>query len=101
MQFREQGKKFQCIRTTYNPATKRGDQKVVATIPYYADKLPSEGLEALTKDERDAFAAWLESKRAASSAILAAKAVDDAPRDLPRLAAGITAHAGRYLGWLG
>ena len=32
MQFREQGKKIQCIRSTYDPATKRSHQKVIAAF---------------------------------------------------------------------
>ena len=52
MQFREQGKKIQCIRSTYDPATKRSHQKVVASFNRWADSLPSDGLEGLTEAER-------------------------------------------------
>ena len=70
MQFREQGKKIQCIRSTYDPASKRSHQKVVGAFDRWADKLPSVGLERLTDAERQELVAWFEAKqvkRAANS----------------------------------
>lgn len=59
MQFREQGKKIQCIRATYNPATKRSDQKVIASFERYADKLPSgDALKDLSDQERADLEKW-------------------------------------------
>ena len=52
MQFREQGKKIQCIRSTYDPASKRSHQKVVGAFDRWADKFPSAGLDELTDTER-------------------------------------------------
>jgi hypothetical protein len=63
MQFREQGKKIQCIRSTYEPTTKRSHQKVVAAFDRYADKLPSAGLEGLTIAERQELAAWFNARQ--------------------------------------
>jgi hypothetical protein len=57
VQFREQGKKIQCIRSTYDPASKRSHQKV---FDHWADKLPSAGLEELTDAERQELAAWFD-----------------------------------------
>ena len=51
MQFREQGKKIQCIRSTYDPASKRSHQKVVAAFDRWADKLPSVEVADLTDAE--------------------------------------------------
>lgn len=67
MQFREQGKKIQCIRSTYDPASKRSHQKVVATFDRWADKLPSAGLEELTDAERQQLAAWFDARQSAKA----------------------------------
>ncbi len=64
MQFREQGKKIQCIRSTYDPATKRSHQAVIASFDRWADKLPSDELEGLTDAERQELAGWFASHRA-------------------------------------
>ena len=55
MQFREQGKKIQCIRSAYDPATKRSHQKVIAAFDRWADKLPSDELADLTDAERQSW----------------------------------------------
>ena len=67
MQFREQGKKIQCIRSTYDPASKRSHQKVVASFDRWADKLPSVGLEELTDTERQELAAWFDARQSAKA----------------------------------
>lgn len=67
MQFREQGKKIQCIRSTYDPASKRSHQKVVGAFDRWADKLPSTGLEALTDAERAELAAWFDARQSAKA----------------------------------
>lgn len=63
MQFREQGKKIQCIRSTYDPASKRSHQKVVAAFDRLADKLPSVEVADLTDAERQELAAWFEARQ--------------------------------------
>ena len=63
MQFREQGKKIQCIRSTYDPAVKRSHQKVVGAFDQWADKLPSAGLEDLTDAERQELVAWFDARQ--------------------------------------
>ncbi len=63
MQFREQGKKIQCIRSTYDPASKRSHQKVVAAFDRWADKLPSVEVAELTDAERQELAAWFEARQ--------------------------------------
>ncbi len=63
MQFREQGKKIQFIRSTYDSATKRSHQKVVGALDRYADKLPSVGLEDLTDAERLELGAWFDARQ--------------------------------------
>jgi len=63
MQFREQGKKIQCIRSTYDPATKRSHQKVVVAFDRWADKLPSVEVADLTDAERQELAAWFDARQ--------------------------------------
>lgn len=67
MQFREQGKKIQCIRSTYDPASKRSHQKVVSAFDRWADKLPSAGLEELTDAERRELTAWFDARQSAKA----------------------------------
>ena len=67
MQFREQGKKIQCIRSTYDPASKRSHQKVVGAFDRWADKLPFAGLEELTDAERQELAAWFDARQSAKA----------------------------------
>lgn len=64
MQFREQGRKVQCIRSTYDPATKRSYQKVIASFSRWADTLPSDEVADLTEDERGELAAWFDARQA-------------------------------------
>lgn len=64
MQFREQGRKVQCIRSTYDPATKRSYQKVIASFSRWADTLPSDEVADLTEAERGELAAWFEARQA-------------------------------------
>ena len=68
MQFREQGKKIQCIRSTYDPASKRSHQKVVSTFGRWSDSLPSVGLEDLTDVERQELAVWFAARQAGRNA---------------------------------
>lgn len=66
MQIREQGRKYQCIRTVYDKALGRGRQVVVASIPRWSTSLmPSEdGLSKLTEAEREQLEAFLAERRA-------------------------------------
>ncbi len=66
MQIRVQGQKIQCIRSVYDSEIKRSRQSVVATLPRWADKMPSDGfgVENLTESERAELQAWLDAKRA-------------------------------------
>ena len=91
MQFREQGKKIQCIRSTYDPASKRSHQKVAAAFDRWTDKLPSAGLDDLTDTERQELVAWFEAKQAKRDASLQQWRVGDAPRTLADLADAIRA----------
>lgn len=63
MQFREQGKKMQCIRSTYDPASKRSRQHVVFAFDRWSDKLPSD-LTGLTDIERQELAVWFDARKA-------------------------------------
>lgn len=68
MQFREQGKKIQCIRSSYDPAAKRSHQKVVAAFDRYADKMPSADVADLTEEERQELAVWFGQRQASRAA---------------------------------
>ncbi|RMX08135.1 hypothetical protein D8I35_03150 [Corticibacter populi] len=52
MQIREQGRKIQFIRSTYDPGHKRSSGKVVATCLKYMTSLPAAEAEKLTEEER-------------------------------------------------
>jgi hypothetical protein len=67
VQFREQGKKIQCIRSAYDPDSKRSHQKVVGAFDRWADKLPSAGLEELTDAERQELAVWFGARQSAKA----------------------------------
>ena len=67
MQFREQGKKIQCIRSTYDPATKRCHQKVVATLDRSANKLVFAQMLDLTNAEQKALAKWFITRQVAQA----------------------------------
>ena len=56
MQIREQGKKLQFIRSTYQPELKRSTSQLVATCSKYASALPADEA-ALAADYAAAYAA--------------------------------------------
>lgn len=88
MQFREQGKKIQCIRSTYNPATKRSGSNVVASFDRYSDKIPSE-LPELTEAERAELTAWFEARQATKAASMNTFRAQYGGRSLTDLATAI------------
>ena len=72
MQIREQGKKIQCIRSTYDPTTKRCRQKLVASLDRWMITAEPQFLEeqvmaltALTPPEIGQMLAWAAAKREA------------------------------------
>lgn len=89
MQIRVQGQKIQCIRSVYDPEIKRSRQSVIATIGKYADKIPSDGLEALTETEMAELRAWFDERAATGSAADARLRVRFAPTELLRLAEAV------------
>ena len=91
MQFREQGKKIQCIRSTYDPTIKRSHQKVVAAFGRWADKLPSDELADLTDAERQELAAWFEARQSVKSERMNQYRVMGASSTLVQLAESIKA----------
>jgi hypothetical protein len=59
MQFREQGRKIQCIRCSYDHESERKHQKVVATLPKYLDSFPApDFLANLSDEEKKEFDEW-------------------------------------------
>ena len=91
MQFREQGKKIQCIRSTYDPASKRSHQKVVGAFDRWADKLPSAGLGELTDAERQELAAWFDARQSAKAERMNQYRASSGGRTLSDLAESIRA----------
>ena len=91
MQFREQGKKIQCIRSTYDPASKRSHQKVVAAFDRWADKLPSVEVADLTDTERQELAAWFETRQSVKAERMNQYRVMSAASTLVQLAESIKA----------
>lgn len=93
MQIREQGKRIQCIRATYDPSIKRSRQTVVASFSRWADKLPSAELAALTDDERAEVSAWWAEYRRKSESSLMLYTVRSMARTLAAQADALTAAA--------
>lgn len=93
MQFREQGKKIQCIRSTYDPASKRSHQKVVAAFDRWADKLPSVEVADLTVTdaERQELAAWFEARQSVKAERMNQYRVTSAASTLVQLGESIKA----------
>ena len=91
MQFREQGKKIQCIRSTYDPASKRSHQKVVGAFDRYADKLPSVGLEELIDAERQELGKWFGARQSDKAERMNQYQVMSAASSLAQLGASIKA----------
>lgn len=89
MQIRTQGRKTQCIRSTYDPQIKRSRQTVVATFDRYADKFPSAGLDALTEGELAELHAWFDAKKAQRAAEDARINLRIAPGWLNRIAGAL------------
>ncbi|MBD3816329.1 MAG: hypothetical protein IE913_07745 [Halothiobacillus sp.] len=91
MQFREQGKKIQCIRSIYDPAIKRCHQRVICTFDRAAQELPTEGLEGLTGIERQELAAWFDARQSRNATLLNRQRVNTGGQTLFELAAAIRA----------
>lgn len=91
MQFREQGKKIQCIRSTYDPASKRSHQKVVAAFERWADKVPSVKVADLTDAERQELAAWFEARQSVKAERMNQYRVTSAASTLVQLGESIKA----------
>lgn len=91
MQFREQGKKIQCIRSSYDPAAKRSHQKVVAAFDRYADKMPSADVADLTEEERQELAAWFGQRQASRAASMSQYRARSGGQALDDLAKAISA----------
>lgn len=91
MQFREQGKKIQCIRSFYDPVSKRSRQKLVAAFDRYSDKFPSVEIAELTEAERQELATWFEARQAVKAERLNQYHVMSATATLVELAQSIRA----------
>lgn len=91
MQFREQGKKIQCIRSSYDPAAKRSHQKVVAAFDRYSDKVPSDDVIDLTEEEQQELAVWFGQRQASRVASRSQYRVRSGGQTLDDLAQAISA----------
>jgi hypothetical protein len=91
MQFREQGKKIQCIRSAYDPSSKRSHQKVVAAFERWADKVPSVEVADLTEEERQELATWFEARQSVKAERMNQYRVTSAASTLVQLGESIKA----------
>lgn len=91
MQFREQGKKIQCIRSAYDPASKRSHQKVIAAFERWADKVPSVEVADLTDAERQELATWFEARQSVKAERMNQYRVTSAASTLVQLGESIKA----------
>jgi hypothetical protein len=91
MQFRIQGKKIQCIRSTYDPTSKRNHQKLICSFERWADRLPSVGLEGLTDTERQELSTWFNARQTASAERANQYRVMSAASSLAQLGSSISA----------
>lgn len=91
MQFREQGKKIQCIRSSYDPAAKRSHQKVVAAFDRYTDKIQSVDVADLTEEERQELAVWFGQRQASRAASMSQYRARSGGQTLGDLAQAINA----------
>jgi methylphosphotriester-DNA--protein-cysteine methyltransferase len=89
MQFREQGKKIQCIRSTYDSVNKRSHQKVVATFDRSVEKVPYAELATLSNVEHEELATWFEARQLLKAERMNELRVMSAASTLAQLAASI------------
>ena len=89
MQFRIQGQKIQCIRSTYDSEIKRSRQKVVASFDKWTDKMPSVGLDDFTDEEREELAAWLSQRAEEQTAASKVTALLIAESSIARIRAAV------------
>ncbi len=89
MQFREQGKQIQCIRSAYDPAIKRSHQTVIATFNRSTDTIPAADMTGLTDQERQELAVWFQQRQASKLAALQQQRVQLAAQTLTDLANAI------------
>lgn len=91
MQFREQGKKIQCIRSFYDPVGKRSRQKLIVAFDRYSDKFPSVEISELTEVERQELATWFAARQTVKAERLNQYRVMSAAATLVELAQSIRA----------
>lgn len=91
MQFREQGKKIQCIRSTYDPSSKRSLQKVIATLDRTVDKLVFSQVSDLTDAEQQELTKWFIARRIAEAERNDERRVMNAASDLAALGQAVRA----------
>lgn len=85
MQIREQGKKLQFIRSTYQPELKRSTSQLVATCSKYASALPADEAAKLQPEELEQVKAYFEKKAADQAAWSVKYAVDGLPATLAQV----------------
>lgn len=63
MRFKETGKKILCIRTTYNPDKKRGEDKTIVSVERWTPEITAEVRDLLTAEEVEQLQAYLQAKQ--------------------------------------
>lgn len=94
MQFRIQGHKIQCIRSTYDSEIKRSRQKVVASFDRWADKIPSDGLDDFTPEEHEELKVWWANRQSEKEASFNRVYVRSSTSDMARMVRSISTEDG-------
>lgn len=89
MQFKEQGKKIQCMRLTYDSITDKKYYQIVASLNRGADKVPSHGLKELTDGEWLQLRAWFDARQKTKTERIHQNRVANAVSSLAQLGASI------------
>lgn len=94
MQFREQAKKVQCIRSVYSPEKKRCEQKLIATFPRWSITCPQ--LPDLTEAENAELKAWFEARSSQQQASENKYLASSAGRQFIKIAEAIALNGSSY-----
>ena len=89
MQFKENGKKIQCMRLIYDSITDKKYYKTVALFNRGADKVPSHGLKELTDGEWLQLRVWFDARQKTKTERIHQNRVANAASSLAQLGASI------------
>lgn len=90
MQFRIQGQRVQCIRSTYDTGTKRCKQQLIVSFPKWSAKIPTDELTDLTDDEHQELSTWWAARKDSQASDMRALTVRHATSQLASLSDAIS-----------